>query len=417
MQKTLFFAKRKMENKIEKKAMVFFLALAGLLFFAGFVSAASLGTITKVEVDGVDVSSNPAIVAGKNINVRVEFVSDVNVSNVQVRVELETKKKETESRTSLFDVETGKTYSKTLNLEVPFDLRDFLSDDVTLNVKISGDGFSTEAKYTLRVQRESFDLNLLSVNVPQTARAGEIIPVDVVLRNTGYNNLRDLFVTVKVNALGIEKSTFFGDVVALECDEDSTPVENYGVDISRKCDEDDLETVNGRVFVQIPFSAKSGKYALEVIAENEDLVKSKTLQIEVKNAFSSGNFIVSGNQLLIVNPTNELVVYRLLPEASTGVSVKLSENLVAVPAGSSKTVTIEAVSKVSGTQVYSINILSPDGKLVDTVTFSLVSQEERPSVVVVLTIILAIVFVVLLVVLIVLLGKKPEKEEFGESYY
>jgi len=99
--------------------------------------------------------------------------------------------------------------------------------------------------------------------------------------------------------------------------------------------------------------------------------------------------------------------------------VSLSKSLVAVSAGSSETVTVEATSTVAGTQTYSVNIFSADGTLVDTVSFSTVTEGRKvTSPIVVLTIILAIIFIVLLVVLVVLIGKKPEKaEEFGESYY
>ena len=37
--------------------------------------------------------------------------------------------------------------------------------------------------------------------------------------------------------------------------------------------------------------------------------------------------------------------------------------------------------------------------------------------IVVLTVVLAVIFIVLLIVLVILLGKKPQKEDFGESYY
>ena len=128
---------------------------------------------------------------------------------------------------------------------------------------------------------------------------------------------------------------------------------------------------------------------------------------------------MSGNQLLIVNPTNQLIVYRLVPQSTSVVSVSLSESLVAVAAGSSRTVTVDTTSDVLGTQTYAVNVFSADGTLVDTVSFSKTFEgRDVTSSIVVLTIVLAIIFIVLLVVLIVLLGKKSKKtEEFSESYY
>jgi len=401
---------------MEKKFLVSFLLAVSVLLLAVNVSAAPLATITNVEVDGVNVASNPAIVVGETVIVRVDFNSSVNASDITIEVELEGDKKDVRAETRAFDVETGFEYSKSLKLEVPFDLKDTLSGTVTLNVDVSGDGYKTSTSYTLRLQRTSFDASIMSVNVPQTADAGELFPVDVVLKNLGYNNLDDVYVTASIPALGLQRTSFFGDLVALECDEDSTAVENYGVNVSRKCNEDDEDTVSGRLFLQLPWDVESGVYALEVSVENDDTVSTKTVQVAVKNAFSSGNFIVSGNQLLIVNPTNDVVVYRLVPEATSGVSVRLSDSLVAVPAGSSKNVMVEA--NAADTQTYVVNVFSADGSLIDKVTFTATgSSDTATSPVVVLTVVLAIIFIVLLVVLIVLVGKKPEKEEFGESYY
>ncbi|MCH8329393.1 MAG: hypothetical protein IIB81_03290, partial [Nanoarchaeota archaeon] len=286
-----------------KNLMVSFLIIVSVLFLAtATVSAAPLtvgDSIHTVEVNGVNVDHNPAIVAGETITVWVHFESAVNAGDVTVEVELETDKKDVKVKSRIFDIEENNSYSKTLRLEVPFDLKDELSDFVTLNVEIDGDGFKTEDSFTLRVQRESFNADIKSISVPQTITAGDTLPVDVVLKNIGYNDLDDLFITVSIPALGIERTGFFGDLVALECDDDDSDLDNYGVDdIDRNCNEDDEDTLNRRLFLQVPFTAESGLYTLEVEVENEDTTSSQTVQIEIKNAFSSGNFIVSGNSLL-----------------------------------------------------------------------------------------------------------------------
>lgn len=409
-----------MIHKMEKKFLVSFLLAVSVLFLAATVSATNFATITNVEVDRVDWNSNPAIVVGDSVTVRVEFNSLVSASDVTVEVELESDKKDVRLETRPFDVETGQTYTRSLRLEVPFDLKDTLSEFVTLTVEISGDGFKTTDFRKLRLQRTAFDASIKAISVPQRVGAGETFPVDVVLKNIGYNDLDDLVVTASIPALGLERTAFFGDIVALECDDGKDSVFNYGVDITRKCDEDDQDTVAGRVFLQLPWDVAAGVYALEVTVENDDMSSSKIVQVAVENAFSSGNFIVSGNQLLIVNPTNQVVVYRVVPESTGAVSVSVSDSLVAVPAGSSKTVLVDATSNVAGTQTFAVNIFSADGSLLERVEFATSGNGKdsgTASSIVVLTVILAIIFIVLLIVLIVLIGKKPEKEEFGESYY
>src|SRR3990172_5060627 len=339
----------KMIHKMEKKFLVSFLLAVSVLLLAFNVSAADLATITNVEVDGLNVSSDPAITVGDTVTVRIEFSSLVNVSDVTVEAEIEGDREDVRAETNPFDVEQGFSYSRSLRLEVPFDLKDTLSGPVTLNVDISGSGLKTEATYTLRLQREPYDVAIKAVSVPQTVEAGDLFPVDVVLKNLGYSNLDDLEVTASIPALGVQRTSFFGDLVALECDDGLNSTDNFGVDVERKCNEDDEDTVAGRVFLQLPWDAETGVYALEVMVENDDTTSSKTIQVAVENAFSSGRFIVSGNQLLIVNPTNDVVVYRLVPESTNAVAVSFSESLVAVPAGSSKTVTVTADANVAGT--------------------------------------------------------------------
>ena len=407
-----------MINRMDKKFLVSFLLAVSFLFLIATVSAAGQSaTITKVEINGVNVNDNPVVTVGDTVTVRVDFSSVVNASDMKVRVDLQGTKQDVEAETQVFDVETGLTYSKTLQITVPFDLNDVLSDFSDLNVQVTGNGLKTEADYNVRVQREPYNADIMSVTVPQTVNAGQLFPVDIVLKNLGYDNLNDLYVTASIPALGIQSKSYFGDLVALECNKDANSVDNYGVNITRKCNENNLQTTTGRMFLQLPWTIQAGTYALEVDVKNADTTSSQTTQVVVNNAFSSGNFVVSGNQLLIVNPTNQVAVYRLVPESSSTVSVTLSDTAVAVPAGSSRTVNVEGTSS-AGTQNYAVDIFASDGSLLGKANFTTSSGAGAASPIVVLTIILAIIFIVLLVVLIVLIGKKPNKsEEFGESYY
>ncbi|MBW6442558.1 DUF916 domain-containing protein [Patescibacteria group bacterium] len=399
--------------------LVSFIMLVSILFLSSMISAQDIGKEILVEVNGINVNQAPAVVVGERLLIRVEFTSLVNVQDVTIRAELEGDRRRVEAETSHFDIESGHRYYKTLSLDVPFDLRQKLSGYADLNIRIKGGDFVYAETFQLRVQRESYSVDIISVEAPQTIRAGELFPVDIVLKNLGYNDLNDLFVTVRVPELGIQRTSFFGDLVAVRCESGIDSEDNWGVDISRKCHEDEKDTVSGRIFLQMPFGIAPGLYNLEVEVQSEDTTSTRTIQIAIQNAFPQGNFIVSGDQLLIVNPTNEIVVYRIVPQSTDLISVSSSETLVSVPAGSSKTITFEAESENSGTQTFSVSIFGMDGSLIETVQFSKDFEgKSSTSPIAILTIILAIIFVVLLVVLIILIGKKPQKtEEFGESYY
>ena len=402
-----------------KKLLVSLVAIASVLVLVSMVSASDLvDTFDDIKVNGVSqsASGDVSVVAGQNLPVQVIFTAEENATNVRVKVTIEGEKKDNEARTEPFDVEAGKTYTKSLNVQVPYDLKDDVSDDLTLSIKAWNGDYSSSDEVTLRVQRPSYNADIKLVTVANSAEAGETISVDVVVKNRGYNNLDDVLVTASISALGVSKSAYLGDIIALE-------------DCSSDCDDDDEDTVTGRMFLTIPYSAEAGVYALDVKVENDDTTSNAVKQIAVKNDFSSNVIVTSSKKtvaageeatfdLLIVNPTNKLKVYRIVTESSGSVTSSASEAVVAVPAGSSKTVKISAKADATGTYNFDVNVLSGE-ELAGKVTLTLDAQGASvTSPIVVLTIILAIVFVVLLVVLIVLLSKKPEKtEEFGESYY
>ena len=125
---------------MDTKKLLVSLSLAVLaIFMVATVSAAEVvqSGSASVEVDSIDAYANQvAVVAGDNIAVVVEFTADVNASDVKVKLELEGDKVDTEVVSQPFDIEAGKTYRKALKLEIPFELKDQLSDDVTLSIKV-----------------------------------------------------------------------------------------------------------------------------------------------------------------------------------------------------------------------------------------------------------------------------------------
>lgn len=410
----------KMKIKMNtKNLLVSFCALAAILFLVAGVSAATseLATISSVEVDGLSVngSDDIGVVAGDTISVKIAFTALENASNVKLEAEVEGEKVSVDETIGPFDVEEGKRYVRTLNVKLPYELKDQVSDDVILNLKLWNGDFRTEyPEVTLRIQRDSYKAGIMSISADQSVAAGEVFPVDVVLKNTGYNDLNDLYVTLRIPELKIEKASYFGDIVAVE-------------------DDDNDDFVRGRFYVKVPYNTQAGIYTIEVEATNDDLSVAKSRQVIVDNDFPSNVIVTSGANkvvstgeevqysLLLVNPTNQLKVYRIVTEpaceANCNLLVSTNDAVVAVPAGLSKPVTVNAVAQKEGEYAFNVNVFSGE-KLEQVVSFGLTAEGKATSPVAVLTIVLAIIFVVLLVVLIVLLGKKPQKtEEFGESYY
>ncbi|MBI4116549.1 hypothetical protein HY449_02290 [Candidatus Pacearchaeota archaeon] len=379
---------------IKKQILVSFVVLAGVLFLMGIASAANVHGVS-VTIDDVAATANPAVIAGDSVIARVVFTSDVTTSDLKVRLEIEGDKTDVAQTTSPFEVESGKTYVKKLTLKIPNELEDEVSDDALLNLRIWG-GESTDftESFDVRVQRPSYDASFMSISTSQTVEAGKILPVDVVVKNVGYNELNNLYVTASFPDLGVKKTGYFGDLISVE-------------------DDDENDFVRARLLLEVPYNVKSGSYSLQVEAKSGSFDAVKSQDVTVKNGLSS-NVFVSGNQIVVANPTSQLLALKLVPETTGNALVTLSESIVVIPAGTSRTITATS----SGNDNYKVNIFTADGELLDSVTVSpSASTSSGGNAVAVLTVILTIVFLVLLVVLIVLVTKKPEKTELGESYY
>lgn len=400
-----------MAKQTQKIGVSLIVLTAVLLLLTSAVSAASdVATITSVKVKGVEVLGTAAtvgVVAGDSISVEVVFTALVDASDVKLRAELEGVDSDREETVFIGDVEAGKTYIKTLSIEVPYELSDDLSDDVALGLKIWNKDFKTELNgFVLRVQREAYKVSVMSLKTIDNIYAGDVFPIDVVLKNVGYNDLEDLYVTMSIPALKVQRTAYLGELTTLDDD-----------------------TMSGRVFLEVPYSATAGEYALEVTVQNDDLLMTAVQKISVKNEFAS-NVIATETtktakvgeevvyELLLVNPTDRIKVYRIVPETSMNVLTSASDLIVSVPADLSRTVSLSVKADSEGDHELKVNVFSGDeltGKAALTVKADGLAV---PNPMVVLTVVLAVIFVILLGVLIALIAKKPKKqEEFEESYY
>ncbi len=405
----------------EKSLIASFIALfAVFVFLAGVSADVDDYSNVHVQVERVSLNVNePTFVsleAGETVRVEVWFTSNVYDKDVTVRAELDGNDIDVSSETSEFDVLPNESLRKVLTLELPEELEDELyDDDVTLEIKIDGDDSKLVNDYTLTVKRTPYKMAIKSVSVSQRVEAGENLPINVFLENIGYNDLDDIFVTASIPSLNLRTSDFLGDIVALECDDSDNEFPWDTESLDRFCDEDDEDSVSGRLMLNIPYDVETGIYTLEIEASNDDATSRKVVQIAIENDFDQ-NVFKSGNSLQIVNPTDKIQGYRVVPEFPASVS----KSLVFVSPGATETIIVEP--NADGDYSFEVSVFTVKGELVDTMTFSgkagISSNDNETNPVVILTVILAIIFVVLLIVLIVLIGKKPEKtEEFGESYY
>ena len=142
-----------------KKLSVFLVMLAGILLASGVVNAADFSNVL-LTVDGIDSMDNPALVSGDTATFKVYFDSDIDTTDVKVRVEIEGNEIDADEVTSDFEVEAGHRYVKVLTMRVPYELEDELSNDAVLNLKIwGGNSVAFTDSFDVRIQRTSYNVD------------------------------------------------------------------------------------------------------------------------------------------------------------------------------------------------------------------------------------------------------------------
>ncbi len=272
----------------QKTILVSFIALFAIVLALSTVSA--FAGIDDVIVN--DISVHPPVggktAAGEvsnTIPVEVKFTANADVSDVRVRVYIEGYRDEISDSSARFRIVDGSTYIKRFSLELPstMDL-DEDPEDLVLYVRISAKGEdSIEELYPITMQRDLYNLGLLSIEAPDMVTAGSVIAIDVVLHNTGSERLDDTYVKVSIPEV-TERNVYFGDI-ASDIDEDYDYIR---------------DSVNKRIYLTIPSDAISGIYNLEVEAYNydADVIAKKQIVISGVEADSGDNGdveVIDGN--------------------------------------------------------------------------------------------------------------------------
>jgi len=238
----------------QKPILVSFIALFAIILVLSTVSA--FAGIDDVIVNDISVVSNTAAGEVSNtIPVEVKFTANADVSDVRVKVYIEGYREEISDSTSRFRLVNGSSYIKRFSLDLPSS-RDLDDDpeDLVLYVRVSAKGEdSIEESYPISMQRDLYNLGLLSIEAPDTVTAGSVIAIDVVLHNTGSERLDDTYVRVSIPGI-VERNVYFGDI-ASDIDVDYDQIR---------------DTINKRIYLSIPSDAISGIYNLEVEAYNYD---------------------------------------------------------------------------------------------------------------------------------------------------
>lgn len=390
--------------------LVPFIAVLAMMV-VGFASA-NLATGVVTEFNGVELGATTTMAGAVDdvVPIRVTFRADGDMSDVKVKVYMEGHRDDVSASTSRFDIEDGNVYTKLLSLRLPSDSDD-LSEEYTLYVEVVSKNDRTEREYTIGMQRDSYTLEVLSVDYSSQVSAGDVFPVSVVVKNIGYNRLDDTYVVVSIPALGVSARGYVGDLI---------PAEDY-VDYDNEED-----SMSKTVYLKIPGNAKLGVYDLEVEVYNDDAETVSTGLIAVGDSASSVALASVKNKdvnagetitydLVIVNSADDVKIFNLNAVSGDALSVSVPSVVTVGPDASEIVPVIVHVADNAavGTYTFSVDV---NGE--QTVFGANVVGGNASASVVALTVILVIIFVVLLAVLVVLLTRKEKPiEEVETSYY
>ncbi len=418
-----------------KAILVSFVALFAMILTLNAVSASDFVRIDNIKVNGVSTGSgntNNVIFVGQvsdTVPIEVEFTALDSVNEtVKVKASILDFRKDIEQmielRTGLINNTEGYVGKLSLRFPSSMDLDEELNQVVTLRILIYAGDKTIEATRKIRMQRDLFSLNILSIDGTDKATAGSTVDLTVVVQNNGNQRLDNVYVKASIPELGIERRVYYGD---LEARQD----ESY---------DNIRDATERKIYLTLPRSATPGTYNIQVEAYNYDVSSTAKKKIEVSGLTSSvlqtssAKTIAVGEEtsfdLVVVNPNDQMIVYSITPEESKGLSITVEQPIVTVAPQSSATVKVKVKALSSaeeGTHLVTVNVNSDTG-LVKQVSYSLNVEKAASTTttgttvaangVLILTVVLVIIFVVLLIVLIVLLTRKPaETEEFGETSY
>ena len=260
----------------------FLVAVLALVVLLPNVSAFANSGDVWVNGDLYESGDVAGVYAGDTIGVRVSFTGIEEAEDARLVARLEGEPS-VSAYTERFDVLAGSTYSRLLNIELPYDID--RNENFILEVKLEGRKTSDSKSDTaftipieLEIQRSNYEVEILSLDMDDNVKAGDNLVLDFVVLNRGRHEAENSFVKASIPALGISKKVFLGDLY---------PEDNY------MNDEDAEDAIAGRIFLVVPRDAPAGVYDVEVEAFNDDSTTLATRRVVVLGAGADSDVISS----------------------------------------------------------------------------------------------------------------------------
>jgi len=394
----------------------YIIALIALLTLAIVPSALAMTVTVK------DSSASPVSVQiGETIPIVVTETASANYSNVVVTAELVYNGKKVDVDTGAFDMIEGTTYPKTLNLKIPANIKTTApGESYNLDVRMQ-DNKGTEIdwqQFEVTVQRTNEEITVQKV-MTTFAKAGSPTLVTIVAKNTGSDDIDDVYAKVSIPQLSLVAEERLGNLAAMD-----------------NGDSENVATAD--VPLRIPENTEDGTYPLvvEVYSDNGDVDTSVTKSIVINGVAPAEKFVevvpslesqdieqgkTTTYTISVANLGASAKTYSVSVEGTEGWATTSQINPITVTLApeSSQTITIAVTATntaLIGEHKFSVNIKSDDAEKSISLTANVKGKTVGIDALLISVIVLAIVLVILIAVL-VKTRKGDEGIETEESYY
>ena len=376
--------------------------------------------LTDVEINGIDVNNVDTLqlINGQTVKVQLTMTALTSFDDARIMVFIEGYEHSPLIKTTdIFSVVEGKTYVKTLSIDLPADMDN--QDDYELRIVGANDlSGITYKEYTVYVdtQRHRVDVLDLIMTPSSGVEPGQNIIANVRMKNRGQKEQDSVRVSVSIPELGVDEASYISN---LNSDEVATS------DDMLLFIPEDAKAKTYDVLVTLAYddgyTASEDVFKLNVVAPR--LVQEENLIVSFKNNVELVAGRESTFEIVVGNPNADSKPISVVPIETAWAELDVSPTLAMVQGGDSKTfvVTVKPKNGAAGTQDV-VLVVKEGASAVSEFTVSTFVETKGQinwfNVVLVVLLILAIV--ILLALVISIAKRKNDGEEdisSSEEYY
>lgn len=393
-----------------------------------------------------DVTTLKAFERGEDLEIRVEFVSLQDASDVQVMAFMTGYHRGSKFTdqifdiTPTFDVDANVSYEKELQLKLPEDFKVESGDELKIRIEIS-DKFSHSyiREYNLKVEAPDHNVVIQDIvlDPSEKVQAGRGLFASVRVKNMGDNDEESIKITAAIPALDLKSTEYIDEL------------------------DNNEATTSEDMFLRIPSCAEPGDYVVKATVEYADgdevVTKQTTIQVladeecQLKTPESGSNdktvVTVPGKQDVIKGTAGTVYPVVIENKGVTDRSYQLTAGgldtwatyrfdpgtLLVLKAGESQTAYLYVTPKAdspAGEKVFVVTVETAGDKKQIALTANVIEGETQSASNIDLSqmksgLVIGLIVVVVLIVVLALVvgfnklkgnGEEPE-EVSGQTYY